>query len=243
MIKLKYRYFTLIELIIVISIIMILASLLLPALQSAKKATNRIACLSNMKQLGISFLQYTSEQNDFFPPYDLNNFSGGAITKFFWSWGLMMHNDEYIKNNKIFQCPSIKTYFTYDHSNGPDDVVNNPSLKSAYLYIGYGYNNWYLGSRWGVLKASAGTAARSVPARAIEIKNPSGCLVLAETTQSCADDTIGGCYITYSTGLYISTIHSGGCNVLWVDGHTSFMKDSKNNLNGDLNDDKYYDWN
>ena len=222
---------------------MILASLLLPALQSAKKATNRIACLSNMKQLGVSFLQYTSEQNDFFPPVDLNNLSGGATTKFFWNWGLMMHNEEYIKNNKIFQCPSIKNYFTSDHAYGPSDVVNSPSLKSAYLQIGYGYNNNYLGSRVGALGAAAGILARAVPAKAIEIKNPSGCLVLAETTSTTAGGEICGQYATYVNGLYISTIHNGGCNVLWVDGHASFMKDSKNNLNGDLNDDKYYDWN
>lgn len=222
---------------------MILASLLLPSLQSAKRATNRIACLSNMKQLGVSFLQYTSEQNDFFPPHDLNNLSGGAITKYYWNWGLMMHNEEYIKNNKIFQCPSIKNYFTYDHAYGPNDVVNNPSLKSAYLYIGYGYNNNYLGSRVGVLGAAAGTLARAVPAKAIEIKNPSGCLVLAETTATSGGGEICGQYTTYVSGLYISTLHDGGCNVLWVDGHASFMRDSKNNLNGDLNSNKYYDWN
>ncbi|MEM6852862.1 MAG: prepilin-type N-terminal cleavage/methylation domain-containing protein [Planctomycetota bacterium] len=60
--KLRRRSgFTLIELLVVISIIALLIGLLLPALSAARSAGRSVACLSNMKQLGIASIQYTSD--------------------------------------------------------------------------------------------------------------------------------------------------------------------------------------
>ena len=65
--------FTLIELLIVISVIAILAAMLLPTLGVARGKAKTTRCLSNMKQLGLCVNLYLGDNKDWFAPLQWGN--------------------------------------------------------------------------------------------------------------------------------------------------------------------------
>jgi prepilin-type N-terminal cleavage/methylation domain-containing protein len=68
--------FTLVELLVVIAVISILASLLLPALQAAMESARRIVCLSESRQLGLAFTYFANDHDDLLP-YCLSDLPSG----------------------------------------------------------------------------------------------------------------------------------------------------------------------
>jgi prepilin-type processing-associated H-X9-DG protein/prepilin-type N-terminal cleavage/methylation domain-containing protein len=101
----KINRFTLIELLVVIAIIAILASMLLPALKSARRTAKSIACRGNLKQLSSANSMYTTD-TDGWLPWSITN------TKL-WDYQLMPYlnypQDSTEANKKsgfsIFHCP------------------------------------------------------------------------------------------------------------------------------------------
>jgi prepilin-type N-terminal cleavage/methylation domain-containing protein/prepilin-type processing-associated H-X9-DG protein len=110
----KKSGFTIVELLTVIAIVAVLAATLLPALSRARESSKRAVCLNNLKQIGIAFMLYTDDYDDFFPcAQDPVNTS-----PVYWLWmgrGWRGILNPYLsrypagKTSRIFTCPSDKT--------------------------------------------------------------------------------------------------------------------------------------
>ncbi len=93
--------FTLVELLVVISIIALLMAVLMPALGKAREQAKMIACLANLKQWGIIAYTYAEDNNG-------NLWSGSTVPADYGFWWLaqLREKDQDWKSNKIWFCPS-----------------------------------------------------------------------------------------------------------------------------------------
>ena len=113
------RAFTLIELLLVISIIALLIGLLLPTLAAARRTGQQIACAANLKQIGVALELHADDHNDFYPmagtTLDWDQFEVRPDGSNLPSW--MQQIDYYIAaERKVFDgCPNypVPTPFHY----------------------------------------------------------------------------------------------------------------------------------
>ncbi|MFT3787330.1 MAG: prepilin-type N-terminal cleavage/methylation domain-containing protein [Tepidisphaeraceae bacterium] len=70
----RFGAFTLVELLVVIGIIALLISILLPALGRARDSASRTKCLSNVRQIGMAYMQYCQANKDALPAQAYGNY-------------------------------------------------------------------------------------------------------------------------------------------------------------------------
>ena len=197
------RGFTLLELMLVVAVIIILLSLLTPALSKAKAAAQKSNCMGNLRQNGLSLGMYASDYNDFYPPL------GSGAT---WNdlWTAVMINQGYCKQSQL-NCPVYKktcnvfyTYgfirniVTYSVSNWASDAL--PIRKLCLNLRDAGFS-----------KAQESSVAFLFDSQEW---NSSGKMVYIIRPSLTAGTWPG----------YVWMVHNSGSNGLFLDGHVSYMK-------------------
>jgi prepilin-type N-terminal cleavage/methylation domain-containing protein/prepilin-type processing-associated H-X9-DG protein len=119
-----HRGFTLIELLVVIAIIAILIGLLIPAVQKAREAMQRLSCQNNLKQLALGCTTYHSDYNVF--PYGRKYDSWDTYT---WSELVLPYIEQKNVQDGYIYLSLLTWQSAYPGSNGP--IGNNVTQRNA----------------------------------------------------------------------------------------------------------------
>lgn len=107
--------FSLIELLVVISIIAILIGILLPVLSAARARANKVACMSNLRQVGIGIQAYVAGNKEYYPkakymPEPFLSADPDPALNTFLDFYLIDSNPDG-KGREIYHCPSDSQAF------------------------------------------------------------------------------------------------------------------------------------
>jgi prepilin-type N-terminal cleavage/methylation domain-containing protein/prepilin-type processing-associated H-X9-DG protein len=219
----RNKGFTLIELLVVIAVISILAAILLPVFAQAREKARQIVCVSNERQLGLAFQQYTIDYDDALP----NAAAGGPGTD---ATGVWMYYNYYPADDPIDG--------THAGAFDPTKSSIYPYVKTAHIFVcpddshgqltgdSYSYNSCLtIPNEPG---ATSGVVWSGKPLSAIP--SPSNALLLAEEGSTgdevalSTNDALMNFDLApdgYDAASF-SGRHTAGSNIVLVDGHVKW---------------------
>jgi prepilin-type N-terminal cleavage/methylation domain-containing protein/prepilin-type processing-associated H-X9-DG protein len=203
------RGFTLIELLVVIAIIAILAAILFPVFARAREKARQTSCLSNLKQIGLGFMQYAQDFDETLPT-DWITIPPGTPWTNHYSWRAAIF--PYVRNTQIFTCPSDS--YVYAGALAGQAQNNEGSIPAS-----YGDNTvHYAGgapTSPGILYCRTGQIA--IPAQLILCGDSTG----GSHQISLDVNTLG--FVRTDAG---ASRHNDGANYCFADGHAKWLKPS-----------------
>lgn len=198
--------FTLVEILVVISIISLLLALLMPTLSKARESSTAVQCMSNQRQIGLTMSNYAADHKGYFPPreYAPGFPSGNPFPEQGKNWGRLLVDYELpipaVGRPHVLVCPtSTAGWFSYDRTYGVYfsgfSSIQNPATLAAFGRIG----------RW---------ESQMVNNRS----HPSGTWVMGDTSTNTGVQTY---YFQYANGdnNLIHTRHADAANILFLDMH------------------------
>lgn len=222
----KKRFFTLIELLIVIAIIAMLAGMLLPALHNAKGYAKAIQCMSNQKQVMMLLNVYASDCNKSVllkmgPPTNA-------------TWSLILENNGYLKNYDILMDNSMPP-FTWK--------ISSFALRYSQTYGVRRYNTVSTSyDPCGALQVPPGCTTDGWPTIIYlsRVLSPSTFFLISDSWVGTGPYQYFGIYTTSGGNALIKAPHNKKASVGFVDGHVEGMKARQLK---DLGVNVYYDEN
>jgi prepilin-type N-terminal cleavage/methylation domain-containing protein/prepilin-type processing-associated H-X9-DG protein len=230
----RIRAFTLVELLVVISVLALLLALLMPALAGARSQARALVCRSNVHQLVLAATGYATENDGFYVPaardmwdnagrYRWHGVRSSLGTPFEAAKGPLAG---YLADGQIKECPARVNFIKSGDW--------NTSFEQG--CGGYGYNMAYLGSRLWDPALTGPQAFQQTYARTTsihEVANPGQTLMFADTAMANDGDALieysfaeppfavlGGQVITdFRMSPSIHFLHGDRATVGWADGH------------------------
>jgi len=207
--------FTLIELLVVIAIIAILAAILFPVFAKAREKARQSSCLSNIKQIGLGFLQYAQD-------YDEKHVLAFQFPD---AWdGTRIYPNllaPYIKNNQIWTCPSRS------------GAGGDPAYTMGY-YAHYGIACRFFIRARGANASGCSPAPRGDGIALAEMVSPAQEPLVAEASYyqvQQANPPATDSWGSYRTAIfnagngywyYAAYPHNEGRNIVFADGHAKW---------------------
>lgn len=230
------RGFTLVELLVLISIIALLTAILLPSLSRARGQARAAACMSNLRQVGFAFLFYAEDYDDYAMP------TCGQAGMYWWGQTLIEGIDHkkgfvwpYLRSKltkkSVYECP-VQRFGSYGLQGKPPGEPDDPK----WITSTYGYNGYYLSppqSGWATIKHRPWQKTTTVikPARVIAFADTLIDYDLTGIKPILKNTALLDPPYLYTTSGWEENLcpttcfrHNDRANVVFVDGHCEAMK-------------------